>query len=172
MLFNCSFYQYFNVAWIINFMQSHNTAFLVLILIYLESEMSKIEWSEKLNVGVDEIDTQHKELIKIANALIHAITIGKNEMTINNVVRKLREYTVFHFNSEEKLMKKNNYDKYIEHKAEHEQLKKSVKKFQRSIYEKKQLSGKDLFEFMKTWLLDHILKSDMRISAFLNKKNT
>lgn len=152
-------------------MQSHNTAFLVLILIYLESEMSKIKWSDKLSVGVDEIDTQHKELIKIANALIHAVKTNKKERTINNVIKKLREYTVFHFNSEEKLMKRKNYDSYTEHSVEHKKLKKTVQQFQRSIYEGEQVSPTDLFMFMKTWLLKHILESDQKFSVFLSKKD-
>lgn len=111
--------------------------------------MKKILWNQELSVGVEEIDSQHKELLRIANGLIQAVCLGRNEKTINNVLKKLREYTVFHFNSEEKFMESIGYNKRAQHVEEHFKLKMNVKAFQREIYMGKAISPDDLVEFIK-----------------------
>ena len=66
--------------------------------------MQKIEWTEELEVGVEMIDSQHHALIDIANNVIEAVENGEDKEAVDKTITKLREYTVFHFNEEEKLM--------------------------------------------------------------------
>ena len=71
--------------------------------------MPAIQWTNDLSVGVKTIDYQHQALIRIANDLIDALVEGKSAGLVEDTVRKLREYTVFHFNYEERLMEKIHY---------------------------------------------------------------
>lgn len=132
--------------------------------------MKRLEWSDKLTLGVPQIDNQHKELIRLVNGLISAFSLERPEKTINNVLKKLREYTVFHFNSEEVFMESIGYDKLNRHVAEHIDLKKKVKEFQRSIYKGERVEVKTLLEFLKPWLLNHILESDREIAAYIERE--
>lgn len=132
--------------------------------------MKKIKWSEELTLGVTQIDDQHRELLKITNGLINAIVIGRSSTTISNVVKKLREYTVFHFNSEEEFMSRIGYDKLSKHSTEHSNLKKKVKDFQRSIYKGEDIEPEELLELLKEWLLKHILESDRDIAVFIKRE--
>ncbi len=129
--------------------------------------MHKIEWNNELSVGVQEIDDQHKELIRIANGLMNAVSKGADKRVVNNVITKLRAYTVFHFNSEEKLMLDHRFPKRGEHEAEHNRLKTEVKQFQRTLYKKHKLTPDMLLDFLKTWLLKHILSTDRELAKFI-----
>lgn len=132
--------------------------------------MSKIQWNDELSVGVKLIDDQHKELIRIANGLINAVSKGADKRVLSNVIKRLREYTVFHFHSEEKLMMDARYPGRGEHEAEHNKLKLDVKRFQRDLYEKKKVSPDVVLGFIKTWLLKHILSADRDFARFLKEQ--
>ncbi|MBI9079468.1 MAG: hemerythrin family protein [Pseudodesulfovibrio sp.] len=132
--------------------------------------MAKIKWNEELNVGVEQVDNQHKELIRIINGLINAVDLGRDKKTLENVLQKLREYTVFHFNSEEALMEEVRYNKRGEHINEHARLKRSIKDFQRNLYKHETLTSDMVLEFMKEWLLHHILSFDRELARFIHEQ--
>lgn len=134
--------------------------------------MSHIQWSNELSVGVKAIDDQHKELIRIANGLINAAHKGSGKRVVTNVIRRLREYTVFHFNSEEKLMEEARFPKRGDHIAEHARLKHDVKLFQRKLYEQKHVKPEVILEFLKTWLLKHILSTDRELARHIKENRT
>ncbi len=59
-----------------------------------------------------------------------------------------------------------------EHEIEHRRLKTSVKDFQRRIYKKKEVSPKEVFDFLKEWLLTHILSYDIDLANFIRDKRS
>ena len=132
--------------------------------------MSLIQWSPQLSLGVPLIDDQHKQLITIANVLIKAVGRDLNSRVINNVIRRLREYTVFHFSSEEALMEKVHYKQRGEHANEHRRLKEQVKEYQRSIYYKTPPRPEEVKDFIKLWLLKHILESDRQLVDYIHEQ--
>jgi hemerythrin len=132
--------------------------------------MPLIKWTPQLSVDVPLIDDQHKQLIAIANGLIKAMHRGLNSRVINNVIRRLREYTVFHFSSEEKLMEEVCYPKRGEHANEHRRLKEQVKQYQQKIYYKENPNPDAVTDFIKTWLLKHILESDRKLANFIHEQ--
>lgn len=132
--------------------------------------MSRLEWNDSLRMDVEPIDSQHKELIRIANGLINAVSLGRDTRTLENVIRRLREYTVFHFHEEEALMERLRYDKRGEHALEHLRLKENVKNCQRLIYRKEELTPEAVLDFMKHWLLHHILESDLQFARFVHRR--
>lgn len=132
--------------------------------------MARLEWSDELSVGVAKIDDQHRELIRMANGLINAVSLGRERKVLENVFRRLREYTVFHFRSEEALMEELRYDKRAVHAQEHQQLKERVKEFQRTLYLHEELTPQRILGFMKEWMLKHILQSDRDIIRFIHEQ--
>jgi hemerythrin len=59
--------------------------------------MPHIAWDERLNLGIAELDAQHKLLLGHANRLIEGMDKGVAEAMVADLVQKLREYTLFHF---------------------------------------------------------------------------
>ena len=78
-----------------------------------------MEWSEKLSIGVDLIDSQHKELFLKINGLVAAIKDHTCKYKISDVIKFLEDYIVFHFSEEEAYMRHNDYPEYLRHKAQH-----------------------------------------------------
>lgn len=129
--------------------------------------MKKIEWDASLNLGVKQIDDQHKRLIQLANNIIAAVHSGEAQDVMDSFFNELREYTVFHFRDEERFMEEVGYPERGRHHAMHNALKQRVKHFQRDLYEQKNISCEDVLQFMKGWLVDHILGQDMKIAKHI-----
>jgi len=137
--------------------------------------MTKIQWNKELSVDVIAIDNQHKQLIDIANTLLEAVDQGADRAATDKAIKKLREYTVSHFNSEEALMAEVRYPDRGHHQAEHRKLKEEVKQFQRELYEKRTPAASTVLSFLKSWLLGHILTYDRKLARFIHDqkaKNT
>jgi len=129
--------------------------------------VSRLKWSPELSLGQKDVDEQHKELIRIANGLINAVSIGRGKRTIQNVVQKLREYTVFHFSNEEAMMEQMRFPERGQHAAEHLRLKLSVKNYQRQLYKNENVNAEEVLDFMKDWLLGHILTFDRDFATYI-----
>ena len=78
-----------------------------------------IEWTPDLAVNVPVIDDQHKELYSRMNDLCNAIMEGKGRNEVGSFVRYLSEYTTFHFEAEEALMRQHEYPGYDAQRAAH-----------------------------------------------------
>ncbi len=129
----------------------------------------RLKWTDSLSLGVRQIDDQHRELIRIANGLLNAVELGRPTRVLENVLSRLREYTVFHFHSEETFMEDIRYPERGEHAREHFALKQRVKAFRRRLYRDEPLEVGEVLAFLQGWLLDHILVSDMDIARFLRE---
>ncbi len=135
--------------------------------------IERIEWKKEYEVGIAEIDAQHKRLIEIAGDLYDTITGDhanyKNRLL--NILKSLGSYTVYHFSAEEKLMQQYNYPAADTHKEAHRnfisELSNQLRKFSKDSSE----IGTYLYEYIGSWLLMHIAKSDTLFAEFILKKS-
>ncbi len=84
---------------------------------------------------------------------------------MNSLIR----YSETHFATEEKLMEDFGYPEYKEHKREHESLLLDIFEIN-SLYNKKDIGADILLNFLKDWLICHILDTDKRCGLFLKNK--
>lgn len=131
--------------------------------------MPDIEWNPGLSLGVASIDAEHQHLLVLANALIHGVR-GKDEQAIAKAFHELRTYTVTHFANEEEYMQRVHYPELNAHRQEHLQLKQQVKVYQDTLYRKGDVSEREVVEFLKHWLIEHVLHTDMQIKHFLAER--
>ncbi|XPV76060.1 MAG: bacteriohemerythrin [Desulfovibrio sp.] len=129
--------------------------------------MKRLEWSQAIALGIKEIDDEHKKLITHVNATIDAVSKKRGRSAIMKEMKALREYTVYHFNNEERFMKSHNYSGYDAHCQEHDALKKQVKDFQHQLYIEEQLTPEEVTLFFKHWLIDHVIRCDMKLKEFV-----
>lgn len=132
--------------------------------------MKKLEWSDKLNLGVKQIDDQHQQLVYLANNLVRAIQTGETRDVLGKVFKELREYTVFHFRDEELYMEEIEYPERRAHAVTHMELKEQVKQYQRDMYKKSEVTPNEVLEFLRGWLVDHIIYKDMKIVNYIKEK--
>jgi hemerythrin len=135
-----------------------------------ENKMPIILWSDKLSVGIAEIDAHHKGLILIVNQLHDAIRTGKGDQELGVILDKLIDYTGYHFRYEESLMPTNEFAGQSFHEAEHKALLVQVLDLQSKF--KKGQTGLSIrvINFLKDWLTNHMLGEDKKLGEYLQQK--
>lgn len=132
--------------------------------------MGFINWDNSYSVGVRLIDNQHKRLIDIINELNDAMGAGKGKDSLGKVLHELIQYVNTHFKTEEEHMVKYLYPDYETHRYEHEKLTDQVKRFYDDFNSGKAVLTVQIMNFLRNWLLDHILVRDKKFGKFLNEK--
>lgn len=127
-------------------------------------------WGEKLILGLDEIDDQHRRLVNMVNRLHKAMKLRKGRDHLSGILGELADYTVSHFKFEETLFEKHGYPDTDSHKQIHKKLVKQVTEFQEELTQGKASLSMDLMDFLKDWLNNHILKTDKAYVPFLSDK--
>jgi hemerythrin-like metal-binding protein len=110
--------------------------------------------------GIEEVDTQHKNLFQALNRLGAAFQKGTAGEEVKTSLAFLAEYTVDHFNAEEAFMQKMGYPKFTAHRMQHSQLVSKVQNLVVKLDEGFMITG-DVISFFSDWLVDHINASDM-----------
>jgi len=129
-----------------------------------------ILWNEKYNTGIQEIDDQHKKLIKILNSLYESFVDRTTNEKLKEVVQEMAKYTEYHFGVEEKYFKEFNYSGADEHIAEHQTFVQNVKTFQEDMEQGKVSVTFQLMNFLRSWLIEHINGTDRRYISLFKEK--
>lgn len=130
--------------------------------------MALIPWKEQYNTGVELIDSQHRNLVNIINELHEAREHGSVQQALNEVLPRLVDYTVYHFNSEEAYMEEHGYANLEKHRESHQLFKEQILEIVDHEYDEQVYSLDMLSMYLKMWLLQHILVDDMEIAQFVN----
>lgn len=132
--------------------------------------MALITWSDKLSLGIKELDDQHKVWIEIINELNDAMRAGKSKEVLGDVFKKLLDYTQYHFKSEEDLFDKYLYPPATEHSQKHKKMVDDVNKYYNDFKAGKLTVSINLMQLLSNWLIDHIQKEDKQYAPFLKEK--
>jgi len=131
--------------------------------------MAAITWNDSLSVKIDSIDLQHKKLIELINDFYENLNRDTNKEKMVELIIALKNYTIFHFSSEEKLLKQANYPDLEKHKIEHQKFIQSVADFEDRFTHGKLLLSIEITGFIKEWITKHIMGTDQKYSSLLIK---
>jgi len=131
--------------------------------------MVYLVWSEKLSMGMKDIDEQHKHFIDIINMTKDAVDAGASREAQKKVLDDLVGYGRYHFETEERYFAKFKYPLAREHMAEHARLLEQVISFY-NRFEAGEDVALELLAFLKSWLTDHLQKHDMKYSEYFKEK--
>ncbi len=131
-----------------------------------------IHWDDRLATGFPIVDQQHQQLISLVNQLVHCMTDGDDRMLLGRVIDELVDYTVYHFRTEEDLMKSNNYPGFENHKQAHDKFTCKVGDYVGKLKNGEKLPPEDIYKFLKNWLTKHIEKEDQESFAPYSKART
>lgn len=132
--------------------------------------MEFIEWNDSLSVGIEVFDKEHKQLVGMVNKLNNALATGSAKKTMEEILTSLIKYTQIHFKHEEDYMTLYDYPEYLKHKKEHEELTKQVLEFNERYRSGKVAFSLELMNFLREWLIKHIMGSDMKFKDFFKAK--
>lgn len=133
--------------------------------------MDSIEWDDRLTVGVEEVDNQHKEMIRIANVLFTSINNGEDKQYIRDIVDELRMYTEYHFESEQNHMRRSKYPRLDEHIELHDELVAKTKAIKLAIF-RNDMDAASVKTYVKDWVMEHIIYHDLDFAKFLQDVKT
>lgn len=128
-----------------------------------------IEWKKDLEIGIDEIDNQHKELFKRINDLFTACSEQRGKQEVGHTLDFLCSYVHEHFSYEEKYQKKYNYPEYPSHAKIHSDFLKKVDDLKKEYDSEGPTIGFTI-KFNKTvvdWLINHIGRVDKKFGEYV-----
>lgn len=132
-----------------------------------KKRLQQFIWNDKLNLGVDAMDDEHKILVSKINFLVVQLEAQyekKDKISLYNAFKDLAAYTHEHFAHEEKFMASINYPQLNSHKKIHEKLLAQVGKYGAQI-ENGTLDDQKLISFLRNWLISHIMGVDMQYAG-------
>ncbi len=126
-----------------------------------------IEWADKYKTGIELVDEQHKELFRLFNKTYN---LYYNEFLVDKydqivaAVEELKEYTKYHFKTEEEYMVSIRYKKFFEHKLKHQDFISKIDAIDYSIIDENQQNQLlEILKFVSNWIIDHVITADKEI---------
>ena len=134
--------------------------------------MAIYEWTDRLSVGDETIDRQHKILISYINSIAETVEQKGGQGTeIALLLNNLIMYTKMHFIYEEILFSRSKYPELETHKQFHKNLVAQVEAFQQRFKSGDASLGPELLAFLMDWLNTHIMKSDIAYVEFAKSQS-
>ncbi len=129
--------------------------------------MALISWTEDLKLNIPSIDTQHKRLVDMVNDFYKLIQNEPSDKLIDHMIKKMKAYTLEHFETEEKYFEIYNYPETEEHKQEHQLFIEKVNDLENRYYSGQLILTFEITNFLKNWLHNHIKGIDSRYAEHL-----
>jgi hemerythrin len=130
--------------------------------------MILIAWNDKFAINVEQVDEQHRTLFELTRALYDMVKAESAEkQALEGALDALVDYTVYHFKSEEALMREFDYPRYEHHKQEHDTLTAQALDFRTRLLGGKPVNTEEFLNFLFNWLTRHIMDQDKKIGSFI-----
>jgi hemerythrin-like metal-binding protein len=132
--------------------------------------MSIIQWRESYNTGVEQFDREHHKIVELIDVLFTSVRDKREGIEITEAIAELVEYTGYHFDNEEQAMKLADYPELEAHQEEHRRLKQQALEFQAIGQNIEREKVTEFYQFLRGWLIDHIVDCDKKYGEFLAKE--
>lgn len=129
--------------------------------------MSTFVWKTDFSVGIKEMDDQHRGFFDILNKLGEAAGGNKGMEVVGPVLLQLSEYSRHHFSEEENWLKIIGYPGLQYQKKQHEFFISQVTDLQERYTGGDGNIPMSTLEFLRDWLLSHILDTDKKYGTFM-----
>lgn len=127
-----------------------------------ENGSLQLVWDQRFESGNHGIDSQHKRLFKIGNALIDSVYGRQTKEEVALILDQLIVDATTHFTSEEALLESWDYIHLERHKQIHQDLLNDAYSLREAV-DSDQLRYKDVLNFfINDLVINHILKEDKK----------
>lgn len=131
--------------------------------------MPLIEWNDDLKTGFRPMDSEHRRLANLVNELHEYLVAGSSLTLIDAVFQQIAAHTVVHFRHEEKLMAEYGFPDLAAHREAHLELERQITELLQRIELGAPVFSLELVEFLKSWLVSHILTLDKAFGEYALK---
>lgn len=133
--------------------------------------MKNIVWKSSYEIGVPEVDAQHKMFFELIHAVHKESEASDNPERLKRLLAELPKYTDYHFCSEENKMIDEEYPQIESHRKAHELLLAELRN--RVFAIKCDLKDYHSLEtFLVDWVFEHILSADVKFGNHVTGRAT
>lgn len=132
-------------------------------------EQRRVRWTERLAVGVAEIDAQHQELYRRVDLFLRALDERRGRSELRPLVTYLDQYVCTHFAAEQQMMELSGYAALGDHMAEHHWFEEEYCRLAERL-EQEGVSldlAQALVWLLVGWLDYHLEQTDRKLGAHL-----
>jgi hemerythrin len=139
---------------------------------------SIIEWDDRYLVGIQLIDDQHKELLRLINNFyLGCLEEDENAKTYFKLtVHGLINYIQYHFSAEEQILERIKYPDRAAHKRQHDEFVRDILEKAGNFERGRAVSLKGFIRYVKDWMVTHITLIDKKYATYIHfinsQKNT
>ncbi|PKP12023.1 MAG: hypothetical protein CVU09_00550 [Bacteroidetes bacterium HGW-Bacteroidetes-4] len=128
-----------------------------------------LDWLADFELGIQEMDEQHKQLIDLVNAMHASLKQGKNKKEVKDNIRSFVDFASYHFGNEEQYFEQFGFSDTKDHTQEHKAFVKEILQFQSDYSANKIKFLDDFMQFIKKWLHKHFSVSDKKYAALFKQ---
>lgn len=131
-----------------------------------------IQWRKQMSVGNLILDLDHRYLLSLINQVEYALRHPDEHENLKLAFEQLQECAREHSAREEHLQLRIQHRGYMQHKLAHQALLDrldgiSKRVFSESDLERLREQRTEITQLLRDWLLDHVLKEDMKMKSEL-----
>lgn len=128
--------------------------------------MELFSWEERFAIGIPQIDDHHRHLVGLLNKAYDDFLHHAPQAELDALFNDLIDYATYHFAAEEHRMETSRYPGMAAHKRQHGEFIRRVVEMHKDL-QKQQLYFLEALGFLKEWLTDHILRTDIELGRYL-----
>lgn len=128
--------------------------------------MEPIIWKDEYCIGIEEIDKQHMDFVKLINRFMVLYDSGGHIKLQDRLLLEILRYAEYHFVSEENIMIFYNYYDISIQQKEHVALVRTLKSKISGLKEGS-VNGNHLIQFLIKWFMHHTQEEDRKIAQYI-----
>ncbi len=128
-----------------------------------------LKWDEKLSVGVEALDEQHKELFQSLEELVEAFQESRQDKQVSELIEFLDDYSLRHFRAEDDLMRLYGYPGSEHHRKEHQIFISRLENLKQDLATKgpSHALASQATHLLLKWIVSHIKNVDYELGRYL-----
>ncbi len=143
----------------------------VLLVPYSDADSDAwLPWRTEYSINIVVIDEHHRYLLGWINQIHAAVNGNTGTARIANALFALEQYTRIHFQAEERLMAARHSVELARHRRQHHAFKAELSEWRAELRHNPLIAGMAMLDYLRDWLLNHILMEDRRILETLERR--
>ncbi len=135
----------------------------------MAAKFNVLQWAPAWEIGVGEIDADHRQLIDESNALFGALAQAHPKTEIMAIIGRMESGCREHFRREEAILREAQYKGAAGHAAEHRRIEREMEKVVRAMTEAEASAAewKAFALAFQSTLVNHLLLYDLQYKSHL-----
>lgn len=133
--------------------------------------VSLIEWRLEYEIGIRDVDQEHRMLIDLINTSFDELERGAGVEAAEALLGEIDARMTAHFALEEKAMREMEYGELGVHKADHERLLDEIRDLMDEVDERQGVDANVLGQRLDNWFSEHFRTRDATLHHFLRRRD-